>query len=75
MKILAPVYDCIFIEFTLEKPQAHISIFKEVMIQASKSPGDFKLHVNLLGIDYPDRFKNANGKEMWRLVWSIISEN
>jgi DNA polymerase I-like protein with 3'-5' exonuclease and polymerase domains len=75
IKVIATVHDGILIEFPLEQSEEQISIFKEIMLEASRRILEgFELSVDVLPIFYPERFKDPDGQPMWELVWSIISE-
>lgn len=72
-KVIATVHDSILIEFPIEESQEHISICKEVMIEASRAVlEDFELDVDILYC--LDGFKDPDGQDIWGLVWNIISQ-
>ena len=75
IKVIATAHDGFLIEFPLEHSEKHIDIFKEVMIEASRRVlSGFELHVDILQIFYPDRFKDPGGHSLWLKAWDIVSE-
>jgi len=76
VKICAPIHDAILIEAPLEELDTAIKTAQLAMSDASAVVlGGFRLGSDAKVFQYPDRYVDKRGIEMWNKVWNLIERN
>jgi DNA polymerase I-like protein with 3'-5' exonuclease and polymerase domains len=77
LRICTPVHDALLLEAATEDAEDHINQLRETMETASEVvmgiPG-FRCRVDVERIDYPDRYMDPRGEEMWLRVMRLLEE-
>lgn len=75
IEVCAPVHDAILIVGLESEKEAVIKKAKQLMSDASAIVLDgFRLRADEKIISYPDRYMDERGRQMWDIIWQIISE-
>jgi DNA polymerase-1 len=75
VKVCAPVHDAILIEAPLDELEAAVDQAQAAMTEASELVlSGFRLRSEAKVIRHPERFVDERGKQMWKMVFSIIRD-
>jgi len=74
VKVVAPVHDAILIEASNEDIKNKVTVAQQCMEDASEYVLNFRIRTDVKIIEYPDRYIDPRGKEMWDRIWSIIND-
>jgi DNA polymerase I len=73
IKTCAPIHDAVLVEAPLNRLEHDTTIAQEAMAQASAIVlGGFRLRSEFKLIKYPDRYKDARGENIWKMVERIL---
>jgi DNA polymerase I len=75
VRVCAPVHDALLIEAKLDDLEAAVATTQEAMAEASAWVlGGFRLRSDVEVFQYPDRFEDERGRNMWSAVSEILVE-
>ena len=75
IKICSPVHDAILIEATTDEIENDVNRMQQIMAEASASVlSGFRLRTEAKIINYPDRFEDEGGQEVWDKVLEILRD-
>jgi len=75
IRICAPIHDALLIESKLETLEDDIKTTQACMAKASGIIlGGFHLRTDFQVVEYPERYQDEKGGDMWNAVWEIIGE-
>jgi hypothetical protein len=75
VRVCAPVHDAILIEAQLDEIDAAVALAQRCMAQASAQVLDgFVLRSEAKVVQYPDRYMDARGEQMWATVRRVLDE-
>ena len=77
IKLCAPIHDALLIEAPLDQIDSEVVRLKECMSEASEAVlGDGKVcRVDADIVQYPDRYMDEHGQEMWDQIMSLLAQN
>jgi DNA polymerase family A len=79
IKILAPVHDAVLIEAPIERIEADVALMQEIMRRASRIvlnndvDGPHELRTDAKIVQYPDRYTDKRGKDIWAYVMTHLA--
>ena len=75
IRVCAPVHDALLIEAPISELDRTVQRTQELMAQASMIVlSGFELRTEVESFQYPDRYQDHRGLEMWETVWKIVEE-
>ena len=75
IELCATVHDAVLIEATISEINQKISLMRQLMSDASAVLLDgFRLRTDVELYEYPQRFVDPRGTEMWTTVQNILQE-
>jgi len=76
IKLCAPIHDALLIEAPLDQIDSEVVRLKECMAEASEAVlGDGKVcRVDADIVQYPDRYMDEHGREMWDQIMGVLAQ-
>jgi DNA polymerase I len=75
IEVCAPVHDALLITAPISEIETAVAITREAMAEASRVVlNGFEVRTDAKSTRYPDRFTDARGTRMWRVVTQLIEE-
>ena len=77
--LLAPVHDALLIEATIDRIKADVALLQDIMVRASRivlnqnAGGNLALRSSAETVEYPHRFTDARGTEIWDRVMDLLA--
>ena len=75
IKVCAPVHDAVLIEAPIDQIDADIAGMRSIMAEASRTVlSGFELGTDVSITQYPDRYVDGRGVDMWQRVMRLMEE-